>query len=233
MTGTLIHLFLAMLVFVGGHFLLSSTFVRPHLVRMLGEGAFAGLYSALMIAAIVWVVAAYRVAPPKIVWDLGPHINWVPLVAMPFALMLAVLGLLSRNPTAVMGEKALAQTGNLPRGPATITRHAFLAGTALWGIAHLLANGDMASILLFGGMSILAIGGMYAIDRKRAVRHGAAWDEFAKHTSRFPFAAALSGRVKIDWAGIGWTRPALGLLLYVVLVLEHDRFFGVPARALY
>jgi uncharacterized membrane protein len=152
---------------------------------------------------------------------------------MPFALMLAVLGLLSRSPTAVMGEKALAQNNNLPRGVATITRHPFLCAAAIWGIAHLIANGDAASIILFAGMSALAIGGMYAIDHKRALRLGKAWEKYVSRTSRFPFAAALAGRVRVDWAGIGWSRPALGLVLYVVLTLSHDRLFGVPTMVIY
>ena len=72
---------------------------------------------------------------------------------------------------------------------------------------------------------------MYAIDHKRALKLGDAWTAFAAQTSRLPFAAALAGRTKIDWAGIGWARPVLGLGLYAVLLLFHDRLFGVPVWA--
>jgi uncharacterized membrane protein len=229
MTGTLTALLFAVLAFVGGHFVLSAPALRGRLVAVLGERAFAGIYSVLMILALTWVVAAYRVAPPRIIWDFGPAVNWLPIVVMPFALILAVLGLVARNPTAVMGAGFLGPQGSAVRGPATITRHPFLAGAALWAIAHLIANGDAASIILFGGMAILSIAGMYAIDHKRALKLGGAWQSFAAQTSRLPFAAALSGRTRVDWAGIGWSRPALGILLYVVLLLSHDRLFGVPA----
>ncbi len=228
MTGTLSALALAMLAFVGGHFVLSAPAPRRTLVSMVGERAFAAIYSALMILAFIWMVAAYRVAPPRIIWDFGSAVNFVPIVVMPFALMLAVLGLIARNPTAVMGEGFVAKQGPVVRGPATITRHPFLSGAALWAIAHLIANGDVASILLFGGLACLAIGGMYAIDHKRALKLGDAWQAFAAQTSRMPFAAALSGRTRIDWAGIGWARPLLGLVLYAVLFLFHDALFGVP-----
>jgi uncharacterized membrane protein len=228
MTGTLTALFLATLAFVGGHFALSAPVPRKKLVAVLGERAFAGMYSLLMILMLIWVVAAYRVAPPRIVWDFGPWVNLVPILVMPFALILAVLGLVARNPTAVMGEGFLAQHASSVHGPATITRHPFLCAAALWAIVHLIANGDVASIILFGGMAGLSIGGMYAIDHKRAAKLGDAWGPFAAQTSRLPFAAALSKRTRIDWAGIGWSRPALGLVLYGVLLYYHDRLFGVP-----
>jgi len=228
MTGTLTALCLAVLAFVGGHFVLSAPLPRGKLVAALGERAFAGIYSMLMILALIWVIAAYRVAPPRIIWDFGPAVNWLPIVVMPFALMLAVLGLVARNPTGVMGEGFLGAQGSAVGGPATITRHPFLVGAALWAITHLIVNGDAASIVLFGGMALLSIGGMYAIDHKRASKLGVAWQSFAAQTSRLPFAAALSGRTRVDWTGIGWTRPALGIVLYVVLLLSHDRLFGVP-----
>ncbi len=231
MTGTLTALFLAMLAFVGGHFLLSAPPLRSKLVAIAGEGAFAGIYSVLMILALIWVLAAYRVAPPRVIWDLGPWVNLIPIVMMPFALVLAVLGLIARNPTGVMGDAVLARHGAGVHGAATITRHPFLCAAALWAIAHLIANGDAASILLFGGMAILAIGGMAAIDHKRALKLGDNWQAFASQTSRTPFAAALAGRTKIDWKGIGWWRPALGLALYGVLIVFHDRLFGVPVWA--
>jgi uncharacterized membrane protein len=227
MTGTLASVLFSVLAFVGGHFLLSWPPLRGRIVRAIGEPAFTGAYSVLMVLALVWMVAAYRVAPPLLLWDLGRWVNLVPVIAMPFALMLAVTGLASRNPTAVMGERLLEQ--GLPvRGIATITRHPFLSGAALWALAHLAANGDAASAMLFGGIAVLSIGGMYAIDHKRALRLGPVWRDFAAKTSRMPLAAAASGRVRVDWAGIGVVRPIAGLIAYIALYLLHDRLFGVP-----
>lgn len=227
MTGTLTAVFLSVLAFVGGHFLLSWRPVRGRIAGAIGEPAFSAAYSVVMVLILVWLVAAYRVAPPLVLWDLGRWVNIVPIVAMPFALMLAVSGLASPNPTAVMGERILRK--GLPlAGIFTVTRHPFLAGAALWGLAHLLANGDAASVMLFGGMTVLSIGGMAAIDAKRALNLGAVWQDFVAKTSRLPFGAALAGRTPVDWTGIGVTRPLIGLILYVVLYMFHDRLFGVP-----
>jgi uncharacterized membrane protein len=227
MTGTVTAVFFAMLAFVGGHFLLSWAPVRGAIVARIGERAFGGAYSALMALFLIWVVAAYRVAPPHVIYDLGSWVNLVPIVVMPFALILAVTGLVGSNPTAVMGDRLLGSDAPVP-GIQTVTRHPFLSGAALWAAAHLLANGDLASIVLFGGFAILSIGGMAAIDHKRALKLGERWAAFAARTSRTPFAAALAGRTRVDWAGIGWLRPAIGLVLYVVLYLMHDWLFGVP-----
>ncbi|HZP85713.1 MAG TPA: NnrU family protein [Burkholderiales bacterium] len=227
LTGTLTTVFVSMLAFVGGHLLLSWPPVRSRLVGVMGEALFSIAYSALMVVLLVWVIAAYRVAPPLVIYDLGRWVNLVPIVAMPFALILVVLGLASRNPTTVGGERAL-QAGLQPAGILTVTRHPFLVGVTIWAIAHLIANGDAASIMLFGGMAVLAVVGMAGIDHKRALRLGKTWDAFVAKTSRFPFAAAAAGRTRLDWAGIGWLRPLVGLVLYVVLYMLHDRLFGVP-----
>ena len=74
-------------------------------------------------------------------------------------------------------------------------------------------------------------GGTDPVARLLGQKLGDAWHAFAAQTSRLPFAAVLAKRTKIDWAGIGWARPALGLGLYVLLLLFHDRLFGVPVWA--
>jgi uncharacterized membrane protein len=227
MTGSLAAVFWSVLAFVGGHFLLSWQPLRSRVVAGIGEGTFTALYTLLMVVFIVWVVAAYRAAPVHALYFLGAGANWVPILFMPFASMLAVTGLLSKNPTAVMGERMLEQRAQ-PAGIATVTRHPFLAGAALWALSHLVANGDAASVLLFGGFAVLSIGGMSAIDHKRRLRLGAKWETFAASTSRLPFAAAFGGRMPVDWNGIGWLRPAAGLVLYAVLYAVHDRLFGAP-----
>ena len=222
-TGTLASLFAAQLLFVGGHFLLSAPPVRARLVDVIGERPFLGLYSLIMIAALAWVIAAYRSAPLALLYDLGAIGRWLAVIAMPFAFILVVLGLIGRSPTAVMGERNLGE----PRGAMTISRHPFLAGAALWALAHLAANGDAAAVILFGGMLVLAVFGMMAIDAKRAKRLGSEWQRFARQTSRFPFAAA--SRTRIDWSGIGWARPLTGLILYALIAHGHRYLFGVPA----
>ncbi len=223
--ATLLPLALAMLGFVGGHFLLSHPPLRTPLVARLGPRGFQAVYSLLALACLVWAVRAYAEAPRLPLWDLGPAARHATFAVMPLALILAVAGLTSRNPTAVGGER-LVRSDRPAEGILTVTRHPFLWGAGLWALAHLLPNGDSASLILFGGMAVLAFGGMAAIDHKRGVMLGAEWDVVRGRTSRLPFLAALQGRTRIDWRGIGWWRPLLGLVLYFGLMQAHGWLFG-------
>ncbi len=137
-----------------------------------------------------------------------------------------VAGLTTRNPTAVGGER-LVGSERATAGILSVTRHPFLWGTGLFSLVHLLANGDAASLILFGGMAVLSFGGMAAIDHKRRLALGTAWQTLAGRTSGLPFLAALQRRARIDWDGIGWWRPVLGLALYAGILLSHGLLFGV------
>jgi len=221
-------LIVAMVGFVGGHFLLSLPPVRAQMVSAMGEKAFLAVYSVISLVFLAWAVAAYRGAPLVFLYDLGPFGRRLPLVIMPAALMLAVAGLTTRGATAVGGERALAR-GSGARGIFTITRHPFLWGTGLWALAHLAANGDGSSLVLFGGMAVLSFGGMLAIDHKRAVSSGESWRAYRDGTSLLPFAAALQGRTRIDWRGIGWLRVAAAVALYFGIAHGHGWLFGAQA----
>jgi uncharacterized membrane protein len=228
MTGSLSALFLATLCFVGAHFLLAWPPVRTRLVAASGEKAFQSIYSLVSVLLLAWTVMAFRQSPSVGWWDFGFAGRAVAVALMPIAAILVVVGLTTPNPTAVGGER-LSDPNRAVRGIVTITRHPFLWGVALWALVHLAANGDAASTILFAGMLVLALGGTAAIDHKRALRMGDAWRAIAAKSSVVPFAAAAAGRVKVDWKGIGWWRPAAGLLLYVVLLYGHQWFAGVPA----
>ncbi len=224
--GTLENLALAVATFVGGHFILSSLTVRQRVVARVGEGIFRALYSVVALASFVWMLRAYGAAPDTALWQPTPALALIPLVTMPFACVFAVAGLTTRNVTGVGGESLLDDPHPV-RGAATVTRHPFLWGVALWGAAHAATNGDAASVLLFGGMTVLALGGMVHIDHRRRKSAGAAWGPVAMSSSAIPFHAAIQGRAKIDWAGIGPTRILAGLALYVIVLATHESAFGV------
>lgn len=223
MSGTLNALFVATLVFVGGHFALSSTPVRRRLVRALGHSGFLPAYSLAITGAFIWMMAAYRAAPMVPVWTPPAGLAWISVLLMPVAVFLLVAGLTTRNPTLVGADRALAS--GPPRNPAPgiigITRHPFLWGTALWAAAHLIVTGDLANITLMGGILILSIGGMVHIDQRREEALGAAWGPIKLTTSVVPFAAIVTGRTQLDWRGIGWWRPLAAIAIYGLILLAH------------
>jgi uncharacterized membrane protein len=218
----------ATVLFVGGHFLLSGQTLRPVLLRRFGPQGFRIFYSIAMLAAFFWMLAAYRSAPFQPVWTPAPAFAWVPLLVMPVAAILVVCGLTTPNPTLVGGERYLDGTPGSPAvGILTVTRHPFLWGTGLWALSHLLVNGDLTSMVLMTGIVVLSFGGMVHIDQRREASLGAAWGPMKLTTSLLPFAAVISGRSRLDWRGIGWWRPLLGLAAYAALLHLHASLLGV------
>lgn len=224
-------LILAAAVFLGIHFFISGTRLRDTLTGAIGEGPYLGLFSLTSLASLVWLAmsynAAYASAENSLVYDLGPGARHatIPIVALAF--LLGMQGNFTKNPTRVrMGETAATAATH---GVVRITRHPFLWGVALWALSHLAANGDLASVLLFGGVAALALGGMPSIDAKAQHRMGAAWGPIAMGSSVLPFGSIISGRAKFDFAGIGWARVAGGIALYAALMLAHPLIAGKPA----
>jgi len=113
-----------------------------------------------------------------------------------------------------------------------VTRHPFLWGVTLWAASHIVVNGDVKTLVVMIGLLVLALGGMWHIDRRREAALGAAWGPIALTTSALPFQAILQGRTVLDWAAIGWWRPALALALYLALLALHETLFGVSVLPL-
>jgi len=218
------NLALAVLVFVGGHFLLSSPPVRGPLVARLGETPFSGLYSALMLVAFVWMVGAFRNAPYVPLWSAPPAARMIPVLVMPFACLLLIGSLTVRNPTMVM--QSVAASGDPAPGLLKVTRHPMLWAFALWALAHLIVNGELAALLLFGGIAVLALGGTLAIDAKRRARDPKGFARLGLETSNLPLAALIAGRARMRFSDIGWWRLGLAAALYVGLIAMHPFISG-------
>jgi len=216
-------LVLATAVFVATHFV-PSTPLRPWLVAGLGERAYLGLYSLVALAALGWMIYAFSKAPHEGVW-LGDEFKVWALLLMPFALISVIAGGMTRNPSAVRQESALATMGD-PRGILRVTRHPIQWGIALWALLHLVARGDAASLVFFGGFAVLSILGTLLIDARKNRTLGASWQRFASVTSNFPFAAIVQGRNQFRFDEIGWKKVSIGLAAYFVLVFLHPFLFG-------
>jgi uncharacterized membrane protein len=219
-------LLIAMATFVGGHFILSSLPVRHALIEWIGDTGFRILYSVLAGVTLYWTINRYGAAPYQEVWPMVPALMpGLMLIMLPACLLFAA-ALTTRLPTAVGGERMVQDTKPLG-GIMTVTRHPMLWSFVLWALGHGVVNGDVASLILFGGIAVLSLGGMAHIDHRRQHQTGAEWGPIALSTSAVPFLAAIQGRTKIDWAGIGLARLALGLALYAGLLVAHRWIAGV------
>lgn len=216
---------LASVAFVISHLGLSGKAARDSLVARLGEKGFRGVYSLIALLVLVMMMLAYSRAPSIFLWVPGHGLRHLPLLIMPVALILIAGGVLGPNPSALRKSDALDQT-EPASGVLRITRHPMMWGIALWAVAHILANGDFASLFFFGGFLLTAILGSLHLDRRMASEQGERWARFAAETSYIPFAALLSGRQRWSWAELG--KPAfLGLGAFIVLLFLHPYLFGV------
>jgi uncharacterized membrane protein len=226
----------AAVVFLAIHFLVSGTRLRDVITGRIGEGPYMGLFALASVAALVWLGFAYAHAHggpgDTVYWSATPATKWVQLAVTFVAFLLIVPGLLTPNPTSVRQEGVLDK-GAPTTGILRVTRHPFLMGVALWAAGHILVNGDIASLVLFGTLLALGVVGAASIDAKRERKLGPAWDAFAAQTSVLPFGAILAKRQHLALSEIGWWRLAVGVVVWGALVFAHPILFGaspLPGR---
>jgi uncharacterized membrane protein len=120
---------------------------RKALIARIGEPAYKGLFSVSLVAAIALMAIGWRSAVPVGVY--APP-SWGASATLPLMAVALFLFVASGMPT------------NVKR----ILRHPQLTGFTVWAAAHLLANGDRRSLVLFGGLGIWAIAMMLLSNRR-------------------------------------------------------------------
>lgn len=218
------NLALATAAFVLGHMGISSTPLRPWLKGRLGDRPYLGLYSLVSIALLVWVVRAWQDAPLVVLWEPSTFWRHLPYGTMAVSCILLVGGQTAPNPSlpARQVDGAWRAVGVL-----TLTRHPMMWAIGIWALVHIGANGDLASLILFGGMAALALGGTVLIDRRKIREQPAGWPAVLAQTSNLPLLALLQGRSRPGPAG-PWAVALLGgIALYAVLLVLHPYIAGV------
>jgi uncharacterized membrane protein len=221
----MISLALAAASFSGIHLLVSGTQARDALVARLGAGPYRGLFSVASAGSLAWLIVAYsrvRVpeATPFMQW------RWLASVSVFLAFALVTLGLLTRSPTAVGGEKLLA-SGRGARGIHRVTRHPFLWGVAIWSATHIVFNPGLPHLLFFGTFLVVALAGTVSIDQKRVRAYGESWRRYAAETSNVPFLALVQRRNRIAWSEFGVLKLLLAAGAFALAAALHARVLGV------
>jgi uncharacterized membrane protein len=125
---------LGLALFLGIHTLPAQRELRGRAIAAMGEGSYKLVYalvSVLGIVLIAWGFAHYRAT------------GWIDIWYPPKALKHITLALML--PAVILVVAAFLR-GHIY----TALKHPMLAGVKLWAAAHLLANGDLGSIILFG-----------------------------------------------------------------------------------
>lgn len=181
-------------LFFAAHLIPTRPQLRARLVGSVGSGPYSVLFALISLAALVLIVMGYGQMQGL---GRGNPQLWVPPSWTGHLAMLLMI------PAMVLLVAAY-----VPSRIRTALRHPMLVAVMLWAFAHLLANGDLASVLLFG--SFLAYGVYDTISANQRAELG-------------PLGGA-PGRAAGDVAAI-----AAGLALYaLLLVWGHQKLTGVP-----
>lgn len=180
-----------LLIFLGAHVFVSFRAERARVIARLGLHAYRGLFALVSFAGlvlIVWGYGQYRAHGWVQVWSPPAFMRHVTIGLMLFAVIFVVAAF-------------------IPSHIKTRLKHPMLAGVKTWALAHLLSNGDLGSILLFG--AFLAWGVYARIAAKR----------------RNDFGPAT--------APTGWINDvlvvAVGIVVYLALGYAfHPAVIGVP-----
>ena len=181
-------LILGLVIFLGVHSIgiVAPTF-RETARNRLGEGGWKGLYGLASLVGFVLVCYGFGLARRS------PVVLYVPPAALRHVAMLLMLPVFP-----------LLFAVYLPGRLKAAVKHPMLAAVKVWGLAHLLANGNLGDVLLFGGFLAWAI-----VDR------------ISLKGRALPPAAA--GRSSNDVVAV-----VLGLATYALFVLwAHKLLFGV------
>lgn len=122
---------------------------RNRMAARLGDGPWKGFYTLVAIAGFVLIVAGYGMARQDPVWLYSPPL-WLRHVAM--LLLIPVFPLLV--------------AAYVPGRTRAVTRHPLLVATKLWALAHLLANGTLADVVLFGSFLAWAVADRISLKRR-------------------------------------------------------------------
>ena len=159
---------------------------RAAAIARLGQGPYKGLFALVSLGAVVLMVIGYRQAQFEPIWT-------PPIWTMHLNNLLMLLAIF-----LVAAKHAKSSVKHF-------VRHPMLAGVKVWAFAHLLVNGDLASIILFGGLLAWAVVAMIGSSRRDG-----AWQRPAKGT--------MAGLVR---------HGIITLVIFAVIVAIHGPLLGV------
>jgi uncharacterized membrane protein len=186
---------LGLVVFLGAHTFVTARAARAAAMKRLGTAPYWILFSVVSIIGVLligWGFALYRAAGYIEIWTPPAWMRHLTILLMWPSIILVVAAYLP---------------GHIKRA----AKHPMLAGVKIWAFAHLLSNGDLGSIILFGGFLGWAVYDRIAVKRREA-----------------------AGEVtNIQYADGGWTNDAIALVIgtFVYFALAytfHPAIIGVP-----
>lgn len=205
----------AFAAFFVSHSIPTRPAVKSRIVATTGALGFTLLYSLLSICILTWIVGAAGRAPFIEIWAWAPWQNHLPLTGMLLATLMVAMVFGQPNPLSFGGWN---NDRFDPENPGLIgwVRHPLLAALMIWSVAHLVPNGNLAHVIVFGLFAGFSLLGMKIIDRRSKRILGADNWQYLSNTRR---------KFTITRGGI--TRMIIGGLIYLTLLYSHEWVIGV------
>ena len=169
-------LILGMVIFLSVHLIPTFVGLRRRLAGWKGESVYIGCYSLVAALGLTLIIVGKATAVYVPIWDLPPWVNHLTMTAMLPAIILFAAAYIPNN---------------LKR----FIRHPFLWGVTLWALSHLLVNGELGSLILFGGFAAFAVFDMGSANRRGAKKSDKKvplyWDALLIATGVIAFSAIL------------------------------------------
>ncbi|MEH2509318.1 putative membrane protein [Nitrobacteraceae bacterium AZCC 1564] len=146
----LVTMIVGLVLFVGIHILTTSRDKRAAVIARLGESGYKIAFSVIAIVGVVLIGRGFSIYRAT---------EWVNIWYPPVAMRHITLGL--------MLPAIILVVSSYIRGRIyTTVKHPMLAGVKLWAALHLLANGDLGSIILFGSVLAWAVYDRISLKRR-------------------------------------------------------------------
>ncbi len=188
-------LILGLVLFIGVHSFTMMRQQRAALIGKLGENGYKGLYSLLVLLGFILIVIGYG----EYRGDGYIQIWWPPIWTQHLSALLVLFAFILL-PAAYMPGYIKAKA-----------KHPMLAAVKIWALAHLLANGDLGSIILFGSLLAWAVVARISVKR------------------RTDAPSAVSAPVTKPQAKYDVIAVAIGLVAYLAFIFWlHHLLIGVP-----
>jgi len=209
----------------GAFFVTHSVPVRPSvraaLVRRLSERGFIIAYSVFSIGMLAVVIITAGRAPFVPLWDQAPWQHVVVMIGMLGVCFILAFTIGRPNPFSFGG----AHNDRFdPAQPGIVAwmRHPVLVALLIWALFHLLPNGDLAHVILFGIFASFAVLGGRLIDRRKQRQMGKdAWRNLLAATRRAtPWTSRNTGATI--------ARAAFAVISYGLLFWMHPYVICVP-----
>ncbi len=189
--------------------------VKKLIVASIGARGFTLAYSAMSVAVLIWVIVAAGRAPYVALWPQEIWMGHLTLTLMAFASVIFALAIGRPNPLSFGGSNNDCFD---PADPGLVgwMHHPLLVALGLWALAHIIPNGNLAHLLMFGLFASFSLVGMKIIDRRKKRLLGA--EEWARlSATRRRFRPSLNGMFRF----------AAGLVLYLLMLWLHIPVIGV------